>query len=241
MTTVKKAFSQKENAFFILHMRRIFFFFAFIYVLNGWGQIESSIDTIDYKYKEDQFYININYTFFSNASSDLSQNISYEFNLGHIKDIPINKKRNIGFGIGIGYSNSTDFFNLNIVENEGGLQYEYNKQGVNASMTNNSIVIPIEFRWRTSTFTSYSFWRIYSGVKFQYLLSSNHHLNKYKTNLLPHTNRFTSVFYLNAGHNSYNISFNYDLNSLFINDFKNVDGKSINSQRISLGLIFYIL
>jgi hypothetical protein len=32
------------------------------------------------------------------------------------------------------------------------------------------IRVPLEFRWRSSTFESYKFWRIYGGVKFSYLL-----------------------------------------------------------------------
>jgi hypothetical protein len=36
-----------------------------------------------------------------------------------------------------------------------------------------SIDVPLEFRWRTSTYASHKFWRIYGGLKLSYLLYDN--------------------------------------------------------------------
>ncbi|MEM1260385.1 MAG: PorT family protein, partial [Bacteroidota bacterium] len=58
-------------------------------------------DGFDDKYLEDQIYIGIGYNFLLDKPEDVIQrNLSYSLQLGLIKDIPLNQKRNFGLGIG---------------------------------------------------------------------------------------------------------------------------------------------
>ena len=40
------------------------------------------------------------------------------------------------------------------------------------TLKTNSIELPIEIRWRTSTLKKYKFWRVYTGVTCSYILNS---------------------------------------------------------------------
>ena len=69
---------------------------------------------VDSLYREDQFYAGVTYNLLGKMPSGVSQNgFSSGFHLGFIRDMPINEKRNIAFGLGVGYS--TNSFNQNIL------------------------------------------------------------------------------------------------------------------------------
>src|SRR5699024_12840558 len=94
---------------------------------------------------------------------------------GFIKDIPINSRRNVGFGIGVGLSINTIYSDLMATKNANGtLSYQevpadldYNRN----KLSMHFVEFPLEFRWRSSRAEDYRFWRIYSGVRLQYLFS----------------------------------------------------------------------
>ena len=68
----------------------------------------------DTHYKEDQFYIGVTYNLLTQKPSNVSQSgFSSGFHLGYIKDMPINKKRNVAIGLGFGVS--TNSFNQNML------------------------------------------------------------------------------------------------------------------------------
>ena len=70
------------------------------------GSTQSSTatpSTIDTHYLEDQFYIGLTYDYLAGkASSVVQHNLSHGIHLGFIRDLPINQKRNLGCGIGLG-------------------------------------------------------------------------------------------------------------------------------------------
>tara|TARA_R110000868_G_scaffold199104_1_gene445656 strand:+ start:54 stop:746 length:693 start_codon:yes stop_codon:yes gene_type:complete len=228
--------------------KKLFFISALFFVLGASGQ-ETLNKDIDSLYREDQFYVGVTYNLLENLPNDMSQTgFSLGFHLGFIRDIPINKRRNIAIGLGLGYSANS--FNQNLLINkddlgaitynilEGGSTYSKNK------FSSHFIELPFEFRWRTSTPESYNFWRIYTGFKIGYMLT---HTTKYKGDL--GTLRFTDIdsfnsfqygLTLSAGYNTWNIHLYYGLNPIFSDDAE-LNGNNLDINVFKLGLIFYIL
>ncbi|WP_298493430.1 porin family protein [uncultured Algibacter sp.] len=210
---------------------------------------ESKIKEVDSLYKEDQFYASVTYNLLGNKPSALNQSgFSLGFHLGMMKDIPINKSRDIAIGIGLGYSansfnqdflinkSSDNNFNYSIIEDSG--TYTKNKFSIHL------IEIPIEFRWRTSTPTDYNFWRIYTGFKFGYVLTNSSKyigdLGDLKYTNIKDFNKFQYGLTLSAGYNTWNIFLYYSLNPIFSQDVK-INDENIDMNAIKIGLIFYIL
>lgn len=210
---------------------------------------ENAIDTIpDVKYLEDQFYVGLTYNIIQNRPREISQNnLSNGLHIGFIKDIPINKRRNKAFGIGLGYSFNSYFHNLKATETSAGIAYEalgsenaFKKN----KYTTHIVEVPIEFRWRTSTAKEYKFWRVYGGIKFGYLLSG---ISKFEDNngrskfSNPDFNKLQYGLTLSAGYNTWNFYAYYGLNKLFKSNTTTVDGEKFEMNAIKVGLMFYIL
>src|SRR4051794_14083137 len=80
---------------------------------------EDHVKIVDSLYKEDQFYAGITYNLIGNKPTNLKQNgFSLGFYAGFIKDMPINKDRNIAIGVGLGYSANSFNHNLLIVKDD---------------------------------------------------------------------------------------------------------------------------
>ncbi|SFZ90679.1 Outer membrane protein beta-barrel domain-containing protein [Flaviramulus basaltis] len=210
---------------------------------------EDAVKVVDSLYKEDQFYAGVTYNLIGKKPDNLSQRgFSLGFHLGFIKDMPINKARNVAIGIGLGYSansynqnllinkDDTNNFTYSIIENSN--SYTKNK------FSNHLIELPIEFRWRSSTPTDYNFWRIYTGFKFGYVLT---HTTKYKGDLgsINYSNNedFNKLQYgltMSAGYNTWNIYLYYGLNPIFSKEAQ-INASSIDMNAVKIGLMFYIL
>lgn len=204
---------------------------------------------IDSLYKEDQFYIGTTYNLITKKPTNLSQSgFSIGIHLGFIKDMPINKNRDIAIGIGLGYSANS--YNQNLLVNK-------DSQGViNYSILNSTntysknkfsehlIEMPFEFRWRTSNATDYKFWRIYTGFKIGYVLTSKTKhigdLGNLKNKGIKDFNDFQYGLTLALGYNTWNFYVYYGLNPLFSSNAK-IDEKSIEMKAVKIGLMFYIL
>lgn len=204
---------------------------------------------IDSLYKEDQFYIGTTYNLFNNQPKDLRQNsFSLGFHLGFIKDIPVNKKRNKAIGIGLGYSTNSYIQNM-LISNDtsGNLTYTILDGSINFSknkFSDHVVELPIEYRWRTSTIKNHKFWRIYTGIKFGYVLANRSKfrgdLGQITINNIEDYSKFQYGLTLSFGYNTWNIYGYYGLNPLFSNAaFK--DNESLDLNAIKLGLMFYIL
>ncbi len=194
---------------------------------------------IDNKYLEDQIFLNLTYVRLVNTPEQISQNgFSFGFGLGVIKDLPINKRRNIGFGVGLSYGFNTYYFSVDENEN---LPPEINDQLKNNKITMNSIEVPVEFRIRTSTSEKYKFWRVYTGIKFAYAFATNSSLKNRVPleNEVLEINKFQYGVTLSTGYNKWNLHVYYGLNELFNETVTN--SYKINIHDLRLGLIFYIL
>lgn len=203
---------------------------------------------IDSLYREDQFYFSVAYNLFSQAPDRLKQDkFSAGISAGFLRDMPVNKKRTVSIAAGLGLSYQNYFQNLTISKSQdGSLIYGVNDYNEFASNRYRQYLVdlPIEFRWRNSTYESYKFWRIYTGLKFSYVFSNKSVLddgeNTYKITNNPDINNFQYGAYIAAGYNTWNVYFYYGLNPLF-KDVKTVLGEDVKMKTMNLGLIFYIL
>ena len=203
---------------------------------------------MDDKYREDQIYFGVFYNSLINSPTDFNQNkFSSSINLGFIRDIPLNKSRNFGLGVGLGYSNSSFHNNLKFSNSNNQLDAKI-VSDLDSFTKNkwvlNELELPFEIRWRTSTPENYKFWRIYFGLKTSYIISSKVRYESPSNNQtirdLPFNN-FQSGFTLNAGNNTWNLGVYLGLQPLFDEEFAKNHINIKNIKQFKVGLIFYIL
>ncbi len=215
--------------------------------INLSAQAETDSVAVDPLYLEDQFYLGLTYNFLLNKPQGVTQrNLSYGLMAGFIKDLPLNRRRNMGLGVGIGYSVTSYNSNLLVVESGDGYQYSVmdGSSFKRNKIETHLIEFPLEFRWRNSTAQTFKFWRIYTGLKFAYVLGSRSKFvgdsgkqSFYNTD----TNNFQYGLMLNFGYNTFNIHAYYALNDLFQNGTVTTTGESIGITPLRIGIIFYIL
>ena len=203
---------------------------------------------IDSLYREDQFYFSVTYNLLTQVPQGLKQNkFSVGLSTGFLRDMPINKSRTVAIATGLGLSYQNYNQNLTIAKGaDGVLTYEvtdYNDIKSNR-YKQYMVDLPIEFRWRNSTYESYRFWRIYGGFKLSYIFSNKSLLDtgeeSHKISNNPDINKLQYSVYLAVGYNTWNLYLNYGLNPLFKN-VTTVSGQNINVRTLNAGLIFYIL
>ncbi|WP_121666845.1 porin family protein [Mesonia aquimarina] len=233
----------------------LFFLFAALPVI---AQIEQETEQdsivvgetkIDSLYREDQFYLGLSFNLITNTPTGVDQSgFSGGLHAGFIRDMPINKARNIAFGAGLGWSVNTYGLNLMISEDpegnsifepiDGDIDYDTNRY------TTYLVEVPLQFRWRTSNPTSHKFWRIYAGVRMGYIYYFKSNFKngnvQIKQTKVPELNRWRTGLAFTFGYNTFNFHVYYSLNSFF-------DGKITGTQddiglnTFKLGFMFYIL
>ena len=202
---------------------------------------------VDSLYREDQFYFAITYNTLTDKPEGLSQSkFSSGFSGGFLRDMPINKKRTIAVASGIGFTYTNHNQNLAISSTAETPFYAFIDQETKYKKNKFSMLsidVPIEFRWRTSTYESHKFWRIYTGIKFSYLLydKSIFDSNAGKVEVTGNKDftKFQYGAYVSSGYNTINLYLYYGLNPLF--QSAKVNGESINMKSLNFGIIFYIL
>jgi hypothetical protein len=228
----------------------LFLLGTFSSVAQDKKQEENAIPSVvDSLYREDQFYVGLSFNLISNKPSSFSQNgFSGGLHIGFIRDMPINKRRNLAIGVGLGVSTNTYNSNLFIGENTSGETiFSIIDDSINVDrnrFNTNLIEMPIQLRWRTSTPTDFSFWRIYAGVKFSYIYDYKAKFKSADTSIIqtdiPELNRLRYAATLTLGHGSFNAFVQYDLITLFDKDAV-IDNQPIHLQPIKFGVEFYIL
>ncbi|MAH20867.1 MAG: hypothetical protein CMB96_05480 [Flavobacteriaceae bacterium] len=223
--------------------RILILLFALPFIGLSQNASEVAIDTL---YREDQIYFGVTYNTLIDTPEVYTQtNFSPGFKAGFIRDFPINKKRNIAFGLGFGYALNISAQNLKITPTvNGSFDYEF-LSGQNYQKNRFSyqaIEIPFEFRWRTSTAQSNKFWRIYTGFKASYVFASrtffkaNNETRIYKDLEL---NPWQYGLTLSAGYNNWNAFIYYGLNSIF--ETASINQNPLEMKSLKVGLMFYIL
>ena len=189
------------------------------------------------------------YNILGNKPEKLSQvGFSMGFHLGFIKDMPINKKRNVALGLGLGYSANT--FNQNLQINGSDSNYIYTILEDASTYTKNRfaahiVEMPFEFRWRSSNPVDYEFWRVYAGFKVGYVFANSSKYNGIADGTqivrqIKDFNQFNYGLTLCVGYNTWNFYAYYALNPIFSNNVL-VDNRRLEMNAIKIGLMFYIL
>ena len=235
-------------------MRHLFLLLSCLTLMTSFAQEEVSktvVDTtfftkVDSLYREDQFYVGVTYNVLTNLPSGVGQNgFSSGLSGGFLRDLPINKNRTYAIAAGAGFSYANYQQNLVVSESSGVVQYQVMDQGSlsKSKIEQFFIEVPIEFRWRNSTPTSYKFWRIYTGFKMQYLLYSK---SRYEGTTFSSTvvnnkdlNKFQFGPYIAVGFNTWNFQAYYGVNTLFKD--VSVNNEAVQMKTLNVGLMFYIL
>ncbi|AWG20540.1 hypothetical protein FFWV33_02830 [Flavobacterium faecale] len=227
----------------------LFTLFSFVSIQAQEEEVleKPTIIVADSLYREDQFYFGFTYNTLQNRPASLDQTkFSTGFSAGFLRDMPVNKTRTIALATGVGFTYNNYLQNLNITPT--GQSNTYSLFASDADYSKNrfsqlSIDVPLEFRWRTSTYQSYKFWRIYGGVKFSYVLYDHYvsTVDNVTTKINNNTdfNKFQYGIYLATGYNTFNIYAYYGLNSLFKSAA--ISNEKIKMNALNLGLVFYIL
>jgi len=225
-----------------MYYRAFFLFILISSILKA-----QSNDTIkSTKYLEDQIYVGFSVINLTNMPDGVTQNgLSNSFELGVVKDIPVNEKGDFAFGIGLGYGRNTYFQNIKIEEINATTQFQIAVEGFkNNKFSVHTIDIPLEIRWRTSTIDKYKFWRIYAGGKFSYVFASNAKIkepgNTIKLKGISEINKLQYGLKLAVGYGAWNFNFYYGLTDLF-SDANLNETTPIEIRDFRIGLIFYIL
>lgn len=228
-------------------MQKLFKIILLLSCFNVFSQEEPNFSAIDSLYREDQFYFGITYNVLNIKPKGVSQNsFSTGLNIGFLRDFPVNKKRTFAIAPGLGFSYSNYKENLVVGNLDKTINYSLIVSDVNYDKNKLALYfvdVPVEFRWRTSTFDSHKFWRIYTGFKFSYLLLSQSRYvdanQNFKINNNPDISKIHYGAYLSAGNNSWNLYAYYGLNNMFKKG--NLNGNPIQLSTLNVGLMFYIL
>ena len=228
---------------------KIFFLFS---VVNAFSQETVTAEKapkakIDSLYREDQFYFGFTLNTLNKKPSGVSQNkFSSGISAGFLRDMPINKNRTVAIAAGIGFAYNNYNQNLAITKPSEIPVYTildskaiYDKNKFSQLL----VEVPIEFRWRSSTFESYKFWRIYTGFKFSYLMYDKSVFDDSQGKIIVSENKDFNNFlygaYISAGYNTINVYAYYGLNQLFKS--AKIGNESINMNSMNIGIMFYIL
>lgn len=204
---------------------------------------------VDSLYREDQFYLGITVNFLNERPRGvLTESFVGGINFGFLRDMPINKRRNVAIAAGLGYAYNNYGHSLFVGKDEAGEtqfivldeDFNYDKN----RFETHEIELPIELRWRTSTPEDYRFWRVYGGVKLGYAVYFKSVFkqdgNKYRDTDIEEFDRLRYTAFLNFGYNTFNLQIQYTINSFF-NTNAQIDVVPVNMTAIKLGLMFYIL
>jgi hypothetical protein len=213
-------------------------FLFLVLLISSCVKAQSDSTFVDDKYFEDQIYLNLTYISLLNTPPPISQSgFSFGLGGGFIKDLPVNSRRNVAFGVGLGYGFNNYYFNVRF-ENE---DPNEDRTTLNSKIMLHVVELPLEFRFRTSTSTRYKFWRLYPGFKISYAFAENLTLGKdadFEVEGVAQYNDFLYGLTFSAGYNKWNIHLYYGLNDLITNAEGNDYEFAITDFRI--GLVFYV-
>ncbi|WP_037374071.1 porin family protein [Salinimicrobium xinjiangense] len=232
-------------------LQKWLFCLPFLFPLYSMAQEGNPVPQVtDSLYREDQVYIGITYNIVTGQPSEIqSSQFSGGLHLGFIRDMPLNERRNIALGVGLGWSIDTYGQNLFVgrqIDGEGSRFQVLDRNRIDFDanrFTTQSIDAPLQFRWRTSTPDSYKFWRIYTGLRPAYVYHFQSKFeqdgNTYRESDIPEFERFRLGATFTFGYNTFNFNFYYSLNSFFKD--VDLDGESLDLRTFQVGLMFYLL
>lgn len=200
-------------------------------------------------YLDDQLYISLAYNILVSTPKDMK---TYSFpntlSLGYIRDIPLNARRNIGLGAGIGLSYHQYYSNLAMTRDASGvpqIAMMESDEYKSSRFALQTLDIPIQVRFRGSTAERYDFWRVYAGVTVSWVIKDYATLNngafKVRYYNLPYLQNWLFTANLQVGYGKFTLRADYTLNPL-CRSSRTGDIPGLGDTRsISLGLLVYIL
>lgn len=221
-------------------MRYSFFLLVVLIVALGNAQVSDEIH-----YKEDQFYLDINFSLQFNDISVFKQNgFSRSFHFGMLNDIPLNEQGTKAIAIGLGYGYMRLVNNLNLRKENQQFNYSFPSNRINLRNTfsTHQLQLPVEFRWRTSTLQNHAFWRLYLGYRLNYQFGG-----RYKPFFGPafsvndQLNSWQHSLSVTLGYNTWNLRFEYGLTPFLKETIQTQIGQSTRIYPVQIGLIFYLL
>lgn len=217
-----------------------FLFFSTAFVFSQ----EEQKAVVDSLYREDQMYATLSLNLVQNRPSGFTQHsLSSGVSVGFLRDMPFNKSRTWAIAAGLGYSYNNLKNNIKVDNSMGGIAYSIDDTFDNNKLVLHHLEVPIEIRWRNSTFESHKFWRIYSGFKVSYLFADKAVFSSESQNITVRSNNDLSKIkyatYLAVGNNTGNIYVQYTLTPIFEEAILNERNLELSS--FNIGFIFYIL
>lgn len=233
-----------------LRLKISFLFIGVLVVAQSHAQEALLSSPEDSLYREDQFYAGLTYNLLTSVPSGVNiRGLSGGIQFGFLRDMPINKRRNVAVAIGAGLafdqfgqtlfigedSNETTVFT---VLRDSDITYDRN------SFATAVAEVPVEFRWRSSTASSYRFWRVYTGVRvgYAYWFRSTFKQtgNEGGQTDVPEFDRLRLAATFSFGYGGINFYANYSINPFFKNAVT-TEGEPVDFKTIKIGLMFYIL
>lgn len=207
--------------------------------VRGFSQKDSL--AIGDRYWEDQLYLTITYNVLNNQPNSADSNgFSYGISAGYIKDIPLSPQGKFAIGIGVGYN--YDSYNHGLIVSDSDIQV-INDEVLNSKFKTHTIEFPIQFRWRTSDAVTYSFWRVYSGMKLSYNIYNkflyDFNSQQVVVDNVDVFNKFQAGFEMSLGYGAFNFYVYYGFTPLYKNAILNQ--QRVKTTNAKFGLIFYLL
>jgi len=234
-------------------MYRLWIVIFSIWSWQTFAQQSIPVDSLykpDAYYLEDQFYFGMSYIALRNLPENIFQNgFSNAIKFGYIRDLPVNERRNLGFGIGLGMSWDTYLQNLRISIDENTGEVRFKILGENDVYKSNSftltkIDIPLEFRWRGSAPDKFKFWRFYAGPVLSYVMhTSSEYINDYvdvQYKDIQIIESWQTGLSLSVGYGTWNFNYYYGLHNIFKNDLQ-IENQKISLEDMRFGFVYYFL
>jgi hypothetical protein len=217
------------------------FFILFTSVVFSQEDINIDVDSL---YREDQMYATFSLNLVQNRPAGFSKHsLSSGLSVGFLRDMPFNKKRTWAIAAGLGYSYNNLKNNIKIDNSSNTLNYTIDNTFDKNKLVLHQLDLPIEIRWRNSTFESHKFWRIYGGFKISYLFADKSVFKSSTEDITVRNNNDLSKIkyatYLSVGNNTGNIYVQYSLSPIF-KDVQ-LNNKKLELSSLNIGFVFYIL
>jgi len=237
-------------------MNRVFCAFALIFMpaLVAVAQqspnqaVKDTTAVVDSMYREDQFYFGVTYNLLTAAPDQVKlRGFSGGMRVGFIRDMPINAKRNIAVGVGLGLGFNRFGNTLAINQTNGETSYSVLSEDITFDSNRFStahVEVPLEFRWRSSTAESYKFYRLYGGLTVSYHYWDRATFvqdgTRFKTNGVSGFNPIQMEASLLFGYNTINFYAAYTLTPFFDGTTGETQ-QEVGFQPLKLGILFYFL
>lgn len=223
-------------------------------IIAIWSQernpsVTDTVAVIDSLYREDQFYFGVTYNLITAVPTGVSiRGFSGGTRFGFVRDMPVNKRRNIAFGVGLGLGFNRYGNTLSISETANG-QTQYAVLSEEVSFESNRfstahIEVPLEFRWRSSTVSNYKFYRVHAGAVVSYSYWNRATFvqdgTRFKTRNVNEFNPIQLEATLLFGYNTFNFYAAYGITPFFDNSAKTTV-EQVDFKPLKLGILFYFL